>query len=142
MKRVNKKAYYDYFVLENFTAGIMLQSSEVKSISMGDFNFESSFVTFKGNELFITNMRISPYKDASYNNHVEVRDRKLLLNKKELTKISKEIEQKGITIIPLEVFELNKKFKVKIGICRGRKNYDKRELIKKRDLERESGRKF
>jgi SsrA-binding protein len=142
MKRVNKKAYYDYFVLEHFTAGIMLQSSEVKSISMGDFNFESSFVTFKGNELFITNMRISPYKDASYNNHVDVRDRKLLLNKKELIKISKEIEQKGITIIPLEVFELNKKFKVKIGICRGRKNYDKRELIKKRDLERESGRKF
>ena len=142
MKRVNKKAYYDYFVLEDFTAGIMLQSSEVKSISKGDFNFESSFVTFKGNELFITNMRISPYKDASYNNHVEVRDRKLLLNKKELMKISKEIEQKGITVIPLEVFELNKKFKVKIGICRGKKNYDKRDTIKKRDLERESGRKF
>lgn len=142
MKRVNKKAYYDYFVLEDFTAGIMLQSSEVKSISKGDFNFESAFVTFKGNELFITNMRISPYKDASYNNHVEVRDRKLLLNKKELMKISKEIEQKGITIIPLEVFELNKKFKVKIGICRGKKNYDKRNTIKKRDLERESGRKF
>ena len=142
MKKVNKKAYYNYFVLEDFVAGIMLQSSEVKSLSKGDFNFESSFIIFKDNELFIKDMRISPYKNASYNNHQEVRDRKLLLKKKEINKISKEIDQKGITIMPLEVFELNKKFKVKIGICRGRKNYDKRELIKKRDLERESGRKF
>lgn len=142
MKKVNKKAYYNYFVLEDFVAGIMLQGSEVKSLSKGDFNFESSFIIFKDNELFIKDMRISPYKNASYNNHQEVRDRKLLLKKKEINKISKEIDQKGITIMPLEVFELNKKFKIKIGICRGKKNFDKREVIKKRDLERENGRKF
>lgn len=142
MKRVNKKAYYDYFVLEDFIAGIMLQGSEVKSLSMGDFNFESSYIIFKGNELFIRDMRIAHYKDASYNNHEEMRDRKLLLNKKELSKISKEIEKKGIAIIPLEVFPKNNKFKIKIGICRGKKNYDKRQSIKKRDLERETGRNF
>ena len=142
MKKVNKKTYYNYFVLEDFVAGIMLQGSEVKSLSKGDFNFESSFIIFKDNELFIKDMRISPYKNASYNNHQEVRDRKLLLKKKEINKISKEIDQKGITIMPLEVFELNKKFKIKIGICRGKKNFDKREVIKKRDLERENGRKF
>lgn len=142
MKRVNKKAYYDYIVLEDFIAGIMLQSSEVKSLSKGDFNFEASYIIFKDNELFIRGMRIAPYKEASYNNHEEMRDRKLLLSKRELEKISKEIEQKGIAIIPLEVFPKNNKFKIKIGVCRGRKNYDKRELIKKRDIERENDRKF
>jgi SsrA-binding protein len=142
MKRVNKKAYYDYFVLESFTAGIMLHGSEVKSLSNGDFNFEASFILFKENELFIRDMRIAPYKDASYNNHEEMRDKKLLLNKKEIRKISKEIEQKGITIIPLEVFPINNRFKIKIGICRGKKSFDKREQIKKKDIERENQRKF
>jgi SsrA-binding protein len=142
MKRVNKKAYYDYIILEDFISGIMLKSSEVKSMSLGDFNFEGSFIVFKHNELFIRGMRIAKYKDASYNNHEEIRDRKLLLRKKEIEKISKESEQKGISIIPLEVFPKGNKFKIKIGICRGRKNYDKRELIKKRDIERENDRKF
>jgi SsrA-binding protein len=142
MKRVNKKAYYDYIVLEDFIAGIMLKSSEVKSISHGDFNFEGSFIIFKQNELFIRGMRIAKYKDATYNNHEEIRDRKLLLRKKELEKISKESEQKGISIIPLEIFPKGNKFKIKIGICRGRKNYDKRELIKKRDIERENDKSF
>ena len=142
MKRVNRKAYYDYVVLEDFIAGIMLQSSEVKSMSKSDFNFEASYIIFKDNELFIRGMRIASYKDASYNNHEEMRDRKLLLSKKELEKISKETDQKGIAIIPLEVFPKNNKFKIKIGVCRGRKNYDKRELIKKRDIERENDRKF
>lgn len=140
MKRVNKKAYYDYYVIEDFISGIMLHGSEVKSIAKGDFNFEVAYILFKGKELFIRDMRVATYKDASYNNHDEMRDKKLLLSKKELSKISKEIEQKGITIVPLEVFQLHNKFKIKIGICRGKKTWDKRQVIKKRDTEREMNR--
>ena len=142
MRVVNRKAYYDYQVIDSYVSGIMLQSSEVKSVSNGDFNFNDSFIIFKDGELWIKNWFISKYKSATYNNHDEVRDRKLLLNKKEINKISDSISEKGITIIPLEIFSNNGKFKLKIGVCRGKKSYDKRESIKKRDLEREYKRQF
>ena len=142
MRVVNRKAYYDYIVIDSYVSGIMLQSSEVKSVSNGDFNFNDSFIIFKEGELWIKNWFISKYKSATYNNHDEVRDRKLLLNKKEINKISDSISEKGITIIPLEIFPNNGKFKLKIGVCRGKKSYDKRESIKKRDLEREYKRQF
>jgi SsrA-binding protein len=142
MKVVNRKAYYDYNVLESYIAGIMLQSSEVKSVAKGDFNFNDSFIHFKDGELWIKNWFISKYKPATYNNHDEVRDRKILLSKKEINRISDSIDEKGITIIPLEIFPQNGKFKLKLGVCRGKKNFDKRESIKKRDLEREYNRNF
>jgi SsrA-binding protein len=141
MKIVNKKAYYNYQVLEDFTAGLMLVGSEVKSIRESNFNFGDSFVYFKDGELYVKNMSISKYKEATFQNHEEMRDRKLLLTKKEISKISKLTETKGITIIPLEMFTIRGRFKLKVGVCRGKKDYDKRESIKKRDTERDLRRK-
>ncbi len=141
MKIVNKKAYYNYQVLEDFTAGLMLVGSEVKSIRESNFNFGDSFVYFKDGELYVKNMSISKYKEATFQNHEEMRDRKLLLTKKEILKISKLNETKGITIIPLEIFTIRGRFKLKVGVCRGKKDYDKRESIKKRDTERDLRRK-
>jgi SsrA-binding protein len=118
----------------------MLLPSEVKSISLGDYSFENSFIFFKNSELFIHNMYISKYQGAKFSNHDEVRDRKLLLKKSEIKKISKEISIQGITLIPLEVFTMNNKFKLKFGICRGKKNWDKKESTKTKDIERENKR--
>jgi SsrA-binding protein len=141
MKIVNKKAYYNYQVLEDFTAGLMLVGSEVKSLRENNFNFGDSFVFFKDGELYVKNMSISKYKEATFQNHEEMRDRKILLTKKEISKISKLSETKGIAIIPLEVFTIKGRFKVKVGVCRGKKDYDKRESIKRRDTERDLRRK-
>jgi len=142
MKIVNKKAYYDFFILEDFTAGLVLTGSEVKSLRRSDVNFNDGYIIFKDGEVFIKNMRIAQYKEATYNNHDEMRDKKLLLNKKEISKISKSYDEKGIAIIPLEIFTLKNRFKIKIGICRGKKNYDKRDSIRQKDMEREYQRKF
>jgi SsrA-binding protein len=142
MKVVNKKAYFDYFVIEDFVAGLVLTGSEVKSLRRGDINFNDGYIIFKDGEVFIKNMRIAQYKEATYNNHDEMRDKKLLLNKKEISKISKSYDEKGIAIIPLEIFTLKNRFKIKIGICRGKKNYDKRDSIRQKDMERELQRKF
>lgn len=141
MKIVNKKAYYNYQVIEDFTAGLMLVGSEVKSIRENNFNFGDSFIIFKDGELYVKNMSISKYKEATFQNHEEMRDRKILLTKKEISKISKLTETKGITIIPLEMFTIRGRFKLKVGVCRGKKDYDKRQSIKQRDTERELRRK-
>jgi SsrA-binding protein len=137
MKIVNKKAYYNYQVLEDFTAGLMLVGSEVKSLRENNFNFGDSFIYFKDGELYVKNMSISKYKEATFQNHEEMRDRKILLTKKEISKISKLSETKGIAIIPLEVFTIKGRFKVKVGVCRGKKDWNKKDSIKKRDIERE-----
>lgn len=142
MKIVNKKAYFDYFVVEEYICGLVLQGSEVKSLRQSDVNFNDGYIIFKDGELFIKNMRIAKYKEATYNNHEEMRDKKLLLTKKEIGKISKSYDEKGITVIPLEIFTLKNRFKIKLGVCRGKKNWDKRESIKQKDLEREYQRKF
>lgn len=142
MKVVNKKAYYDYFVTDDFISGVILFGSEVKSMRNNDFNFSDSHIIIKNNELFIKNMRIAPYKDSTYLNHDEMRDKKLLLKKKEVNKIIKCLDQKGTAIIPLEIFTMKNKFKIKIGVCIGKKKWDKRESIKKKDIERENQRKF
>lgn len=138
----NKKATYDFFIIDSYIAGLVLTGSEVKSLRRGDVNFNDGYIIFKDGELFIKNMRIAQYKEATYNNHEEMRDKKLLLTKKEINKISKAYDEKGITVIPLEIFTMKNRFKLKIGICRGKKNYDKRETIKQKDLEREYQRKF
>ena len=137
MKVVNKKAYFDYFVIEDFVAGLVLTGSEVKSLRRGDVNFNDGYIIFKDGELFIKNMRIAQYKEATYNNHEEMRDKKILLTKKEISKISKSYDEKGITVIPLEVFILKNRFKIKLGVCRGKKNWNKKESIKAKDIERE-----
>jgi len=141
MKIVNKKAYYNYQVIEDFTAGLMLVGSEVKSIRENNFNFGDSFIIFKDGELYVKNLSISKYKEATFQNHEEMRDRKILLTKKEISKISKLTETKGITVIPLEMFTIRGRFKLKVGVCRGKKDYDKRQSINQRDTERELRRK-
>jgi SsrA-binding protein len=139
---VNKKARFNYEILEEYTAGIILLGSEVKSIIIGDINFGDSFAYVKDGEIWLKNLHVSKYKNSSYQNHDEMRERKLLLNKKEIRKISRMMDNKGTTIIPTEIFTLRGKIKVKIGICRGKKSWDKKETIKKRDLERESNFRF
>jgi SsrA-binding protein len=141
MKIVNKKAYYNYQVIEDFTAGLMLVGSEVKSIRENNFNFGDSFIVFKDGELYVKNMSISKYKEATFQNHEEMRDRKILLTKKEISKISKLTEVRGITVIPLEIFTIRGRFKLKVGVCKGKKDYDKRNSIKERDNDRDLRRK-
>ena len=141
MKIINKKAYYNYQVIEDFTAGLMLVGSEVKSIRENNFNFGDSFIIFKDGELYVKNMSISKYREATFQNHEEMRDRKILLTKKEISKISKLTDVRGITMIPLEMFTIRGRFKLKVGVCKGKKDYDKRNSIKERDNDRELRRK-
>jgi SsrA-binding protein len=134
----NRKAYYEYFILKEFTAGIQLVGSEVKSLRNGEANLQDSFCYSMNGELFLKGLHISRNKMASYNNHEEKRDRKLLLTKKEIRNIVNEVKvNNGMTVVALEIFELKGKFKVKIGIAKGKKLYDKRESIKKKELDKQ-----
>ena len=137
MKIVDKKAYYNFSVEKDFVAGLMLVGSEVKSLRNHDVDFSDSYVVMTKGELFIRGMRIAPYKNASFNNHAELRDRKLLLNKYEITRIAKKMDEKGMSVLPLEIFLSNQKFKLKIGICKGKRQYDKRQDIKSKDINRQ-----
>jgi len=128
---INKKASYEYFIIEKYTAGIVLTGTEIKSIRQGKVNFVDSYCFFKGTELWIKNLHIAEYKYGSYNNHEPKRERKLLLKKRELIKIKNKVKEKGITIIPLKLF-INEKglAKIEISLAKGKKLYDKRESIK------------
>ncbi len=133
----NKRVHFEYFVLSTFTAGISLQGCEVKSVRTGHVSIADSFVSVKGGEAFVINMYIKNYEQA--NNFVpdERRARKLLLHKSEILEIGTALHQKGLTVVPTKVF-LDRSFvKVEIAICRGKKLYDKRETIKRRDVERD-----
>ena len=133
----NRKANYDYEILETYEAGIVLTGTEIKSIRLGKANLKDSYAIVRNNELFLLNMHISQYKEGNIFNHEETRDRKLLLHKKEIKKIAQAIEVQGLTIVPLKLYlSSNNKLKVLIGVCRGKKNYDKRESIKERDIKR------
>jgi SsrA-binding protein len=138
MKISNKKAYYEYFVLKEFVAGIQLVGSEVKSLRNGDANLQDSYCYVFDNEVFIKGLYISKNKMSSYNNHEEKRDRKLLLTKKEIRNIVNDTAtNNGATIIALEIFEKNGKFKAKIGVARGKKLHDKRDSIREREVDRQ-----
>ena len=137
MEIKNKKAYFDYEILESFEAGIVLKGTEIKSIRDGKVNLKDSYAVIKNNEVFLLNTHISQYKEGNIFNHDTNRSRKLLLNKKEIKKISQEIELNGLTLIPLKGYFKDSKFKILLGVCRGKKNFDKRETIKNRDIERE-----
>lgn len=134
----NKKAYFDYEILEKIEAGIKLFGFEVKSLKKSQGSLLGSHVIIRGNEGFVVNMDISPYQVANtLKEYDPKRNRKLLLNKKEISKLSEYEKQKGLTIIPLLVYNKGKKLKLEIAVVRGKKKYDKREAIKKRDSERE-----
>lgn len=134
----NRKAYFEFHVLEEFEAGIILRGSEVKSIRMGNVTLTDSFIYLKFGEVWIKNFKISRYKQTHLSEkHEENREKKLLLTKTQIIKISRMMEDKGITCVPLSVFVKNNKLKVKIGVVKGKKLYDKKESIKKKDIQRE-----
>ena len=134
----NKKAYFDYFVLETFEAGIALTGTEIKSIRSGNANLKDTYARIKNNEVYVINMYIKKYDNASVFNHDERRERKLLLHKNEIIKLADKVKLEGFSLIPLELYFKNNKAKILLGIGKGKKLYDKRETIKKRDLEREN----
>lgn len=134
----NRKAFYEYHILEEFDAGIVLLGSEVKSIRMGNVTISDSFIYIKDGEVWVKNLKVARYKQAHrLEIHDENRDKKLLLTKKQIEKIGKNLQDAGITCIPLSIFIKNNKIKVKIGIAKGKKLWNKREDIKKKDIERE-----
>ena len=134
----NRKAEYEYFLLTTYTAGIVLSGTEIKSIRAGKANLTDSYCSFINNELWVHNMHISEYANGSYNNHEPKRDRKLLLNRKELNKIERTLQDKGITAVGLKIF-INERglAKLLVGVARGKKQYDKRETLKEKDAKRE-----
>ena len=137
MEIVNRKARHDYFVLEEIEAGIALTGTEIKAVRKGSCNLRDCYGVIKNDEVFLLNMFIGEYKEGNIFNHEETRSRKLLLHKKEIKKIKESLEVKGLTIVPLKGYFRGKNFKILIGICRGKKNYDKRDTLKERDLKKE-----
>jgi SsrA-binding protein len=134
----NRKAFYEYHILEEFDAGIVLLGSEVKSIRMNNVTLSDSFIYIKDGEVWIKNLRVARYAQSHrLEVHDENRDKKLLLTKKQIEKIGKSLHDTGITCIPLSIFVKNNKIKIKIGVAKGKKLWNKREDIKKKDIERE-----
>ena len=138
MEIINRKAQHDYFVLETLEAGIVLTGTEIKSIRDGKCNIKDCYGIIRNHEVFLLNMFVSPYKEGNIFNHEETRNRKLLLHKKEIKKIEEAVNLKGLTLIPLKLYFKNNILKVSLGVCRGKKDYDKRESIKERDMKREA----
>ncbi len=136
MEIVNRKAKYNYQIFETVEAGIVLTGTEIKSLRLGKANIKDSYARVKNNEIFLINMHISSYDNGNIFNHDETRERKLLLHKKEILKFRDKIKLEGYTIVPLKVYLKNGRAKILIGLAKGKKNYDKREDIKKRDIER------
>ena len=133
----NRKAKHDFFLLENFEAGIALQGSEIKSIRAGQISIKEAYVRVDGKEAWLVNAHIAPYDPASRMNHEPRRERKLLLHRKQIQKLWDEVRQKGTTIIPLSVYLKDGLAKVEIAVAKGKKQYDKRQAIAKRDAQRE-----
>lgn len=136
MEIYNRKARHDYFIEETYEAGIELTGTEIKSIRAGNANIRDSYGIIRNNEIYLLNMFILQYKEGNIFNHDEIRTRKLLLHKKEIKKMSEKVNNEGLTLIPLKLYFKNNILKVELGICRGKKNYDKRESIKERDIKR------
>lgn len=134
----NKKAYFDYTILEELEAGIALTGTEIKSIRKGSIDLKDTFVNIKNNEAYILNMYIAKYEEGNIFNHEERRTRKLLLHKKEIKKLKEQIKQEGLTIIPLKLYFKKNKVKILIGVCKGKKLYDKRAALKEKDLKKET----
>ena len=139
----NKKAYHDYFIDEKYEAGIALHGTEVKSLRMGKCSIKESFVTISNKgEILINHMHISPYEKGNIFNKDPLRVRKLLLHKKEILKIFGKMKEQGITVVPLQVYFSGSLVKIEIGLAKGKKLYDKRETIAKKDQKREAQREF
>ena len=140
MEIINRRARYDYFIDDTYECGIVLKGTEIKSIRKGSANIKDSYAIIRNGEVFLVNMFIDHYKEGNIFNHEETRSRKLLLHRNEIRKLDNKLKLEGFTLIPLKVYFVKGRVKVELGLCRGKKNYDKRESIKERDLKREFGR--
>ncbi len=142
MEIQNKKGYFDYEILEKIEAGIQLVGCEVKSLRAGNASIKESFARIKNNEIYLVNMYIAPYAYGNIHNHEETRERKLLLHRAEIAKLIGKVQQKGLTLLPLKVYLKGRHIKVLLGLGRSKKKFDKRELIKKRDMNRDMERQY
>ena len=133
----NKKATFDYFIEEEIECGIVLKGTEIKSIRNGQANIKDCYAIIKNGEVFLLNMFISKYENGSIFNHDERRTRKLLLNKREILKLRDKVEISGYTLVPLKLYFKGNKAKILLGVAKGKKNYDKRESIKEKDIKRD-----
>lgn len=137
MEILNRKARYDYEIEDTYEAGIVLTGTEIKSIRMGKVNIKDSYAIIRNNEIYLLNTHISLYDEGNRFNHDEDRTRKLLLHKKEILKLKDKLEIEGYTLVPLKIYFVKNKAKVLIGVAKGKKNYNKKETIKERDIQRE-----
>ena len=138
----NKKAWHEYFVDEKYEAGIALFGTEVKSIRQGSVNLKDAYCSFKNGELFVVGMHVSPYEKGNIFNREPLRDRKLLMHKRELAKLFGLVAQKGYTLVPLSLYFSGKNVKVEVGLCRGKKLYDKRDTAAEKQANREMDRRI
>lgn len=138
----NKKAYHDYFIEEKYEAGIALHGTEVKSMRMGKCSVKEAFIRIENGEIFVYGMHVSPYEKGNIFNKDPLRVKKLLLHKLEIRKLGEKIKEDGYTIVPLQVYFKDGKAKIEIGLAKGKKNYDKRQDIAKKDQKRETMREF
>ena len=134
----NRKAHFDYEITETFETGIVLTGTEIKSIRIGKANLKDSYGIIKNNEVYILNMHISPYEQGNRFNHEETRTRKLLLHKSEILKLRDKLEKEGFNLVPLKLYFKKNKAKILLGLAKGKKNYDKREAIKEKDILRQT----
>ena len=142
MEILNRKARYDYEIEDTYEAGIVLTGTEIKSIREGKVNIKDSYAIIRNNEIYLLNTHISQYKEGNIFNHAEDRTRKLLLHKKEILKLRDKLEIDGYTIIPLKIYFVKNKAKILLGVAKGKKNYNKKETIKERDIQREMEKSF
>ena len=138
----NKKAYFDYFIEDKWEAGISLFGTEVKSIRMGKVSIKESYIKIENGEVFVYNMHVSPYEKGNFFNRDPIRVKKLLLHRAEINKITGKIAEKGYTLVPLQVYLKDGLIKVEVGLAKGKKLYDKRDSIAKKDVRRENERDF
>ena len=136
----NKKAYHEYFVDEVLEAGLVLQGTEVKSIRMGQVSIKEAYCRIRNGEVFVDNMNVTPYEQGNRENHEPLRARKLLLHSYEIEKMHKKVAEKGLTLVPTKLYFKGGKVKLEIGVCRGKKLYDKRETLKRHQADREASR--
>ena len=133
----NRKARHDYIIEDTFEAGLVLTGSEIKSIRAGQVNLRDSYATIRDGELWLINTHIAPYKQASQQNHEPRRDRKLLLHRREINRLTGKLQEKGLTLVPLQLYLKNSRAKIELGLARGKKLHDKRQAMRERDDRRQ-----
>jgi SsrA-binding protein len=136
----NKKAYHEYFVDEVYEAGLVLQGTEVKSVRQGQVSLKEAYCRIRNGEVFVENMNISPYEQGNRENHDPLRVRKLLLHQYEIDKLIRKVEERGLALVPTKLYFKDSRAKLEIGVCRGKKLYDKRETLKRKQADREASR--